>query len=111
MGTATIVGAGISGLACARALSDAGRTVRVLDRGRLVIFTALPDWVQSVGMVFSLILLMPSLGTAANGLLTFNGACLSSGTVIGASNEPIVPVVFSRTTTISTWPKRAGVPG
>ncbi|HEY8521060.1 MAG TPA: cytochrome-c oxidase, cbb3-type subunit I [Gammaproteobacteria bacterium] len=37
-------------------------------------YTALPDWVQSVGAVFSLILLMPSLGSAANGLLTFNGA-------------------------------------
>ena len=30
----TVVGAGIAGLACARALSAAGRAVRVLDRGR-----------------------------------------------------------------------------
>jgi len=37
-------------------------------------YTALPDWVQSVGVVFSLVLLMPSLGSAANGLMTFNGA-------------------------------------
>jgi renalase len=29
-----VVGAGIAGVACARALDDAGRTVRVLDRGR-----------------------------------------------------------------------------
>ena len=39
-----------------------------------LLYTALPDWVQSVGMAFSLILLMPSLGSAANGLLTFNGS-------------------------------------
>jgi cytochrome c oxidase cbb3-type subunit 1 len=39
-----------------------------------LMYTALPDWVQSVGMAFSLVLLMPSLGSAANGLLTFNGA-------------------------------------
>jgi cytochrome c oxidase cbb3-type subunit I len=39
-----------------------------------LLFTALPDWVQTVGMVFSLILLMPSLGSAANGLMTFNGS-------------------------------------
>ncbi|WP_285135481.1 FAD-dependent oxidoreductase [Microbacterium sp. lyk4-40-TSB-66] len=32
----TVVGGGISGLACARAVQDAGRTVRVLDRGRRV---------------------------------------------------------------------------
>ena len=32
--TVTVVGAGIAGLACARALSAAGRAVRVLDRGR-----------------------------------------------------------------------------
>jgi cytochrome c oxidase cbb3-type subunit 1 len=36
-------------------------------------YTALPDWVQSVGAAFSLVLLMPSLGSAANGLMTFNG--------------------------------------
>ncbi len=39
-----------------------------------LMYTALPDWVQSLGMAFSLILLMPSLGSAANGLLTFNGS-------------------------------------
>ena len=39
-----------------------------------LMYTALPDWVQSVGMAFSLVLLMPSWGSAANGLLTFNGA-------------------------------------
>lgn len=32
----TVVGAGLAGLACARALTDAGRAVRVLDRGRVV---------------------------------------------------------------------------
>ncbi|WP_346621622.1 FAD/NAD(P)-binding protein [Blastococcus montanus] len=30
----TVIGAGIAGLACARALRDAGREVQVLDRGR-----------------------------------------------------------------------------
>ncbi|MDY0065780.1 MAG: cytochrome-c oxidase, cbb3-type subunit I [Steroidobacteraceae bacterium] len=39
-----------------------------------LMYSALPDWVQSVGMVFSLVLLMPSLGSAANGLMTFNGS-------------------------------------
>ena len=34
--TATVVGAGISGLACARALREAGVPVRMLDRGRVV---------------------------------------------------------------------------
>ncbi|MFO1508849.1 MAG: cytochrome-c oxidase, cbb3-type subunit I [Steroidobacteraceae bacterium] len=39
-----------------------------------LLYTALPDWVQSVGMAFSILLLMPSWGSAANGLFTFNGA-------------------------------------
>jgi cytochrome c oxidase cbb3-type subunit 1 len=39
-----------------------------------LMYTALPDWVQSVGMAFSLVLLMPSWGSAANGLFTFNGS-------------------------------------
>ncbi|MDX1608499.1 MAG: cytochrome-c oxidase, cbb3-type subunit I [Halofilum sp. (in: g-proteobacteria)] len=39
-----------------------------------LVYTSLPDWVQSVGMVFSLVLLMPSWGSAANGLFTFNGS-------------------------------------
>ncbi len=39
-----------------------------------LMYTALPDWTQSIGMAFSIVLLMPSWGSAANGLLTFNGA-------------------------------------
>jgi len=39
-----------------------------------LLYTALPDWVQSLGVAFSLILLMPSWGSAANGLMTFNGS-------------------------------------
>ncbi len=39
-----------------------------------LLYTALPDWVQSVGMVFSVVLVMPSMGSAANGLMTFNGS-------------------------------------
>ncbi|RAP55709.1 cytochrome-c oxidase, cbb3-type subunit I [Oleiagrimonas sp. MCCC 1A03011] len=39
-----------------------------------LMYTALPDWVQSVGMAFSLVLLMPSWGSAANGLMTFKGS-------------------------------------
>ena len=38
-----------------------------------LLYTALPDWVQSVGMVFSLILLAPSWGGAMNGILTLSG--------------------------------------
>jgi cytochrome c oxidase cbb3-type subunit 1 len=37
-------------------------------------YTALPDWVQSVGVVFSLILLAPSWGGAINGVMTLSGA-------------------------------------
>jgi cytochrome c oxidase cbb3-type subunit 1 len=36
-------------------------------------YTALPDWAQSLGMVFSLILLAPSWGGAINGMLTLSG--------------------------------------
>ncbi len=37
-------------------------------------YTALPDWAQSLGMVFSLILLAPSWGGMINGMMTMNGA-------------------------------------
>ncbi|MFM9835427.1 MAG: cytochrome-c oxidase, cbb3-type subunit I [Methylophilaceae bacterium] len=37
-------------------------------------YTALPDWAQSLGMVFSLILLAPSWGGMINGLMTMTGA-------------------------------------
>jgi len=37
-------------------------------------YTALPNWVQSLGMVFSLILLAPSWGGMINGIMTLSGA-------------------------------------
>jgi cytochrome c oxidase cbb3-type subunit 1 len=37
-------------------------------------YTALPHWVQTLGMTFSVMLLVPSWATAANALLTLNGA-------------------------------------
>ncbi|MBX7143090.1 MAG: cytochrome-c oxidase, cbb3-type subunit I [Oligoflexia bacterium] len=36
--------------------------------------TALPDWAQTVGMVFSVVLIAPSWGGMINGLLTLRGA-------------------------------------
>jgi cytochrome c oxidase cbb3-type subunit 1 len=36
-------------------------------------YTALPDWAQSLGMVFSLVLLAPSWGGAINGIMTLSG--------------------------------------
>jgi len=37
-------------------------------------YTALPDWAQSIGMLFSLILLAPSWGGMVNGVMTLSGA-------------------------------------
>jgi cytochrome c oxidase cbb3-type subunit 1 len=37
-------------------------------------YTALPDWAQSLGMVFSLMLLAPSWGGMINGIMTLSGA-------------------------------------
>ncbi len=37
-------------------------------------YTALPEWAQSLGMVFSLILLAPSWGGMINGMMTLSGA-------------------------------------
>ena len=37
-------------------------------------YTALPQWVQTLGMTFSLMLLIPSWASAGNALLTLNGA-------------------------------------
>jgi cytochrome c oxidase cbb3-type subunit I/II len=39
-----------------------------------LLFTALPDWAQSLGMVFSVMLIAPSWGGMLNGLLTLRGA-------------------------------------
>jgi len=37
-------------------------------------YTALPDWAQSLGMVMSVILLVPSWGGMINGMMTLSGA-------------------------------------
>jgi len=37
-------------------------------------YTSLPDWAQSLGMVFSLLLIAPSWGGMINGIMTLSGA-------------------------------------
>jgi cytochrome c oxidase cbb3-type subunit I len=37
-------------------------------------YSALPDWAQSIGMLFSLVLLAPSWGGMINGVMTLSGA-------------------------------------
>jgi cytochrome c oxidase cbb3-type subunit I/II len=39
-----------------------------------LLYTALPDWAQNLGVTFSIMLLMPSWGGMINGLLTLRGA-------------------------------------
>jgi len=39
-----------------------------------LLYTSLPDWVQSLGTVFSIMLIAPSWGGMLNGLLTLRGA-------------------------------------
>ena len=39
-----------------------------------LLYNALPDWAQTLGMVFSLMLIAPSWGGMVNGLLTLRGA-------------------------------------
>ncbi len=39
-----------------------------------LLYTSLPDWAQSLGVVFSIMLILPSWGGMLNGLLTLRGA-------------------------------------
>ncbi|MDR0246797.1 MAG: cytochrome-c oxidase, cbb3-type subunit I [Burkholderiales bacterium] len=39
-----------------------------------LLYTALPDWAQTLGMLFSVILLAPSWGGMINGIMTLSGA-------------------------------------
>ncbi|HXE72994.1 MAG TPA: cytochrome-c oxidase, cbb3-type subunit I [Candidatus Nitrosotenuis sp.] len=39
-----------------------------------LLYTALPDWAQTLGMVFSIMLIAPSWGGMINGLMTLKGA-------------------------------------
>lgn len=41
--------------------------------GHHVIYSTVPDWVQTLGSIFSVILILPSWGTAINMLLTMRG--------------------------------------
>ena len=64
-----------------------------------LMYTALPDWVQSVGMAFSLVLLMPSWGSAANGLFTFNGVWHTLKTDPAAKFMVVSLVFYAASTT------------
>ena len=39
-----------------------------------LLYTALPDWTQTLGMTFSLMLILPSWGGMINGIMTLSGA-------------------------------------
>ena len=39
-----------------------------------LLYTAIPDWAQTLGMAFSIMLLVPSWGAAINAIMTLNGA-------------------------------------
>src|SRR3546814_17061779 len=51
-------------------------------------YTALPDWAQLLGMVFSVILLVPAWGGAMNGILTLSGVWYKLRT------DPILKFLF-----------------
>jgi cbb3-type cytochrome oxidase subunit 1 len=44
-------------------------------------YTALPDWAQTLGMVFSVMLWMPSWGGMINGLMTLSAPGTSSAPI------------------------------
>src|SRR3546814_12703623 len=48
--------------------------MRISDWSSDVCSSDLPDWAQTLGMVFSVVLWMPSWGGMINGLMTLNGA-------------------------------------
>ena len=55
-------------------------------------YTSLPDWAQSLGMVFSLILLAPSWGGMINGFMTMSGAWHKLSMGLAWSQDDIDPV-------------------
>ena len=50
-------------------------------------YTALPDWAQTLGMTFSIMLWMPSWGGMINGLMTLSGAWDKLRTDPGAAHD------------------------
>ncbi|MEN3422124.1 cytochrome-c oxidase, cbb3-type subunit I [Brucella abortus] len=52
-------------------------------------YTAVPDWAQTLGMVFSIMLWMPSWGGMINGLMTLSGAWDKVGT------DPIIRLMVA----------------
>ena len=65
-------------------------------------YTALPDWAQSLGMVFSLMLLAPSWGGMINGMMTLSGAWHK------LRDDPILQVPDRRRCRSTAWPRSRG---
>ena len=49
-------------------------TIAIRRGKHLCVYSALPEWASTLGMLFSLVLWMPSWGGMVNGLLTLRGA-------------------------------------
>lgn len=59
-------------------------------------YTSLPDWVSTLGMLFGLLLWMPSWGALVNGLLTLRSSSRAAGSVpASGSKDPVLKFFFA----------------
>ncbi len=63
-----------SPIGCRSSASGASPSCTMWAGSHHLHYTALPQWVQTLGMTFSVMLLVPSWASAGNALLTLNGA-------------------------------------